>query len=119
MRCSNCGTTMSEPVDSTEPFPCGLPDIVLPAAVSVCPSCGHRHVRFKGAAKAHARIAADLANSERRLAPAEIRFLRKHLGWSGGDFARSGRRSRRRSRRILLVFSGFCSCFRWSLHRMG
>jgi putative zinc finger/helix-turn-helix YgiT family protein len=67
---------------------CGLPGITLVGVeVSRCPECGETEVSIPNIEGLHRAIARVLARKPHRLTPAEIRFLRKYLGFSGGDFA--------------------------------
>jgi putative zinc finger/helix-turn-helix YgiT family protein len=62
--------------------------LLLDVEVSHCPGCGADLVSLPRLSELHRVIALALINKEARLTPAEIRFLRKSLGWSGADFAR-------------------------------
>ena len=68
---------------------CGLPHISL-AGVEVrrCPECGEHEVVIPRIEQLHQAIANAVIAKKARLSAAEVRFLRKHLGWSGADFAR-------------------------------
>jgi putative zinc finger/helix-turn-helix YgiT family protein len=67
---------------------CGLPYVVLEAVeVSRCPECGYVEVAIHGVENVHRRIAWVVANKDSRLTAAEIRFLRKFVGFSSADFA--------------------------------
>jgi putative zinc finger/helix-turn-helix YgiT family protein len=67
----------------------GAPKVTLKdAEVFRCPECGKEGVGIKGLGRLHDAVAAVIAKKESRLIPAEIRFLREHLGWSGAEFAR-------------------------------
>lgn len=65
----------------------GLTVVLLGIEVSRCGSCGLVAPAIPALSKLHRAIADQLIRKETRLAPAEVRFLRKHLGWSGVDFA--------------------------------
>jgi len=66
----------------------GLPNVTLAGIeVSRCPSCGEHEAVIPRIEQLHRVLAVTLARKAPRLTPAEIRFLRKSLGWSGGDFA--------------------------------
>jgi len=66
----------------------GLPHVTLQQVeVSRCPCCGETEVSIPRIEALHRAIAAALARKPARLAPEEIRYLRKYLGWSGVDFA--------------------------------
>ena len=67
----------------------GLSNVVLINAVTTtCSRCGEIYTGFHAIERLHKAIAAALIRKKGRLAPEEIRFLRKSLGWSGVDFAR-------------------------------
>jgi len=66
----------------------GLANVTLVGIeVSECPSCGERLVSIPRMAQLHRAIALELIKKPAKLAPAEIRFLRKHLGLAAKDFA--------------------------------
>jgi putative zinc finger/helix-turn-helix YgiT family protein len=69
---------------------CGLPNVVIEDAVKVttCERCGETYTSIPAIEGLHRQIAAAVIRKKGRLAPAEIRFLRKNLGWSGADFAK-------------------------------
>jgi putative zinc finger/helix-turn-helix YgiT family protein len=56
--------------------------------IAACPKCGDTEVSIPRMGKIHRTIARALTNSPARLTGAELRFLRKHLGLSGTEFAR-------------------------------
>lgn len=90
MKCSTCGSEMSAPTrtDGVR-YPCGLRDVRLNGVlVHSCPGCGEKEVDVPNIAGLHRCLAEAVGTKPGRLAPDEIRFLRKHLGWSGADFAR-------------------------------
>ena len=68
----------------------GLSNVVLINAVTTtsCSKCGEVYTGFRAIKRLHKAIATALIHKKGRLAPEEIRFLRKSLGWSGVDFAR-------------------------------
>ncbi len=67
----------------------GLADVVLhDLEVSRCPNCGEVLAHIPRMANLHRSIALVLLKKTGKLAPTEIRYLRKSLGWSGADFAR-------------------------------
>src|SRR5262249_15803144 len=66
----------------------GLDNIVLlDVDVRHCPACGEDLISLPRLSELHRAIALALINKAARLTPAEIRYLRKTLGWSGTDFA--------------------------------
>jgi putative zinc finger/helix-turn-helix YgiT family protein len=60
---------------------------LLGIEVGRCPRCGEHEALIPNILGLHEAIAAALARKTARLLPEEVRFLRKQLGWSGGDFA--------------------------------
>ena len=67
---------------------CGLPGLTLVnVEVSRCPQCGEYEVAIPAIEDLHRAIAGAIVAKRTRLTPAEVRFLRKLLGWSGTDFA--------------------------------
>ncbi|MBI2466932.1 MAG: helix-turn-helix domain-containing protein [Candidatus Rokubacteria bacterium] len=67
----------------------GLPAVVLLGVeVRRCQECGAEEVAIPRIEELHRLIAQALIRRPHRLAPAEIKYLRKWLGWSGVDFAR-------------------------------
>lgn len=67
----------------------GLTNVTLrEITVRRCPHCGASFASIPRLSELHRAIALALVRKSERLVPTEIRFLRKHLGWSGADFAR-------------------------------
>lgn len=86
--CIECGETMERHIEDV-PFDPALPGIVLAGiAVFRCPKCGYYEVEIPHLDDLHRSIALHLVRQSRRLQGAEVRFLRKWLGWSGQDFAK-------------------------------
>ena len=56
--------------------------------VYTCSQCGAEHLGVTNIEGLHHMIAAAILSNPARLRGPEIRFLRKHLGWSGEDFAK-------------------------------
>lgn len=66
----------------------GLPNVALIGVeVRRCPKCGAFEVLLPRVAELHRVIAKAIIHKPARLSGAEVKFLRKHLGWSGADFA--------------------------------
>jgi putative transcriptional regulator len=66
----------------------GLPNVVLLGVdVRRCPKCGAFEVLLPRVAELYRVIANAVIHKPARLSGAEVKFLRKHLGWSGADFA--------------------------------
>lgn len=53
-----------------------------------CAACGEEEVSIPHVEALNRTIAGELVRKKNALAPTEIRFLRKLLGWSGTDFAK-------------------------------
>jgi putative zinc finger/helix-turn-helix YgiT family protein len=89
-KCRNCGKAeMSSRAETYLYKESGLPSVVLVGVeVRRCPSCGHHELVLPRVAELHRTIAHALIHKHSRLSGAEVRYLRKHLGWSGADFAR-------------------------------
>jgi putative zinc finger/helix-turn-helix YgiT family protein len=90
MTCLECGAPMK--VDRSRgvvPYTlAGLPQVLLYGVeVRRCAN-GHEETAIPRIAQLHRLIASLLVRKPARLAPEEIRFLRKHLGYSQADFAR-------------------------------
>jgi putative zinc finger/helix-turn-helix YgiT family protein len=90
-RCVACG----EPVKTRrEPryryVESGLPNVELENVVTTttCTKCGETYTGIPAIEDLHRKIAAAIIRKKGRLAPEEVRFLRKLLGWSGTDFAK-------------------------------
>ncbi|MBZ5637306.1 MAG: helix-turn-helix domain-containing protein [Acidobacteriia bacterium] len=88
MTCEECGgptTTVRENFHYTAS---GLPNVTLVGVlVARCPKCGAFEVEIPRIEELHRTIAGAVVTKPAPLTPAEIRFLRKWLGWSGVDFA--------------------------------
>lgn len=88
MKCVVCGATMKTSRENVRYAACGLPHVTLRnVEVSRCPQCGEEEVAIPRIEALHKAIAQALITKSFRLDAAEIRYLRKYLGWSGVDFA--------------------------------
>ena len=88
MTCSECGGEMTVRRENYRYDACGLPNITLQKVeVGRCPKCGETEVAIPSLEGLHRSLAQAIIRKPSRLVPAEIRFLRKYLGWSGADFA--------------------------------
>jgi putative zinc finger/helix-turn-helix YgiT family protein len=88
MTCLVCGTEMKTGRENVRYDACGLPGVVLEdVEVSRCPQCGEYEVAIPQIDDLHKAIAQAVIRKTSRLDAAEIRYLRKYLGWSGVDFA--------------------------------
>jgi putative zinc finger/helix-turn-helix YgiT family protein len=88
MKCPQCGHQMKTARENYLYKESGLPRVTLVGIeVSRCPSCGEHEAVIPRIEQLHRTIATTIARKAPGLTPAEIRFLRKHLGWSGAVFA--------------------------------
>lgn len=66
----------------------GLSNVVLQdVEVRSCPQCGDEQVVLPQITELHRAIALAVVRTNARLRGEEVRFLRKYMGLSGGDFA--------------------------------
>jgi putative transcriptional regulator len=86
--CLECGGEMRIRREMV-PFdkPIGLPGVRLSTFVARCSRCGAFEVMIPNLEGLHQALARAIVAKAERLSAAEIRFLRKVLGWSGVDFA--------------------------------
>jgi len=86
--CTQCGVVMKTDRENFLYDACGLPGVTLVGVeVSRCPGCGQYEVSIPQIEELHKLIAHTLIRKQARLSGAEVRFLRKWLGWSAADFA--------------------------------
>ena len=90
MKCPECkNTTLVNTKENHLYIESGLKNVTLRSIpIRHCSNCGIRFVSIPKIADLHRCISLVLIKKPNRLAPSEIRFLRKYLGWSGADFAR-------------------------------
>ncbi len=66
----------------------GLSNVVLQdVEARSCPLCGDQQVVLPRVTELHRAIALAVVRTNARLSGAEVRFLRKYMGFSGADFA--------------------------------
>jgi putative zinc finger/helix-turn-helix YgiT family protein len=89
MTCDDCGGTLSVERNAVRRYVIGgLPHVELHGVeVTRCRECGKESIAIPRMAQLHRAIAEAFVTQRRNLAHAEIRFLRKHIGLSGSDFA--------------------------------
>ena len=89
-KCRTCGK--AELTSSVETYlyaESGLPNVTLVGVeVRRCPSCGDHQLVLPRVTDLHRAIAHAVITKRARLSGAEVRYLRKYLGWSGVDFAK-------------------------------
>ncbi len=86
MKCVVCSATMKK-TRGTYPY-ASLPGLTLAGVEIYRCACGEEEVSIPRIEDLHRTIAGELLRRKGHLAPVEIRFLRKLLGWSGVDFAK-------------------------------
>jgi putative zinc finger/helix-turn-helix YgiT family protein len=88
MKCMDCGAEMNTARENYRYDDCGLPYVVLEdVEVSRCSACGNIEVSIPAIEDVHEKIAWFVAQKSSRLTPDEVKFLRKYMGFSSGDFA--------------------------------
>jgi putative zinc finger/helix-turn-helix YgiT family protein len=88
--CLECGKgKLLETRENYRYMESGLPNVLLKnILVRRCRECGVEFISIPAIEDLHRIIAIILVHKESRLSSAEIKFMRKSLGWSGADFAR-------------------------------
>jgi len=88
MNCEQCGGPTTTARENFHYSASGLPNVTLIGVqVTRCPKCGAFEVDIPRIEELHRTIAGEVVTKRAPLTPAEIRFLRKWLGWAGVDFA--------------------------------
>lgn len=88
LTCFGCGHGMTSGPENVQYDACGLPGVTLVGVeVSRCGHCGRYEVAIPRIEELHRVMALALVRKSARLTPAEIRFLRTTLGWSGRELA--------------------------------
>jgi putative zinc finger/helix-turn-helix YgiT family protein len=87
--CEQCGGPTTTDTQAVRRYDLGgLPHVVLTGIhVTRCDACDQESFGVPRIAQLHRRLAAHFVAQTRMLAPTEIRFLRKHVGWSTMEFA--------------------------------
>ena len=89
MKCTECGSAVATSRENYRYTESGLPHVVLRnVEVRRCAECGNYDVVLPRIDELHQSIAVALTGKLGRLDGCEIRYLRKHLGWSGAELAR-------------------------------
>ena len=89
MTCQDCGGMLKVSRAPYRYAESGLPGVVLLGVeVSRCQKCGAEEVAIPRIEELHRLMAQAVIRRPHRLTSAEIKYLRKWLGWSGVDFAR-------------------------------
>ena len=88
MKCLECGGKMTTTRENYRPKELGLSVILKDLEVRRCPQCGAEEVVIPKIEQLHKILARTLVRKKGKLTGEQVRFLRKYLGWSQGDFAR-------------------------------
>jgi putative transcriptional regulator len=87
-KCKACSGEMTSSREAYRYNESGLPNVILKdVEVRRCPNCGTQEVPLPRVAELHRAIAMALVHKPARFLGAEVRYLRKYMGWSGVDFA--------------------------------
>lgn len=87
-KCKECSGEMISSRETYRYNESGLPNVLLKdVEIRRCPSCGAQEVPLPRVVELHRAIALALVHKPARFLGAEVRYLRKYLGWSGVDFA--------------------------------
>lgn len=89
MKCRECGAPLTVDEKAVRRYDVGgLPHVELHGVVvKTCSACGAESIGIPRLDQLHRVLANVLVRQERMLAPVEIRFLRKHMGYQTADFA--------------------------------
>ena len=88
MKC-DCGAEMTSAKENYRYDESGLPNVTLVRVeIRRCAACGEQEVVIPKIEQLHRVLAMTVVHKAARFTGAEVRFLRKFLGWSGADFAR-------------------------------
>jgi putative zinc finger/helix-turn-helix YgiT family protein len=89
MKCPECGKPMASARENYSYAASGLPYVTLVGVeVRRCKACGEHEVVLPRVEQLHRALALAVIGKRARLTAAEVRYLRKQLGWSGAAFAR-------------------------------
>jgi putative transcriptional regulator len=89
MRCDDCGGPVTTERNAVRRYDIGgLPHVELHGVEATrCTKCGKEGIAIPRIGQLHRVLAEAFVTQRRMLAPVEIRYLRKHIGLSAGDFA--------------------------------
>lgn len=90
MACGSCGAAkLTVSRENVKYDASGLPGVTLMnLEVRRCEACGDYAIVIPRILELHRLMAETVIRKPAPLTPAEIRFLRKHIGWSAVDFAK-------------------------------
>ncbi|MBT3328096.1 MAG: type II toxin-antitoxin system MqsA family antitoxin [Gemmatimonadales bacterium] len=87
MNCIMCGSDGMHQQRRNVPYRSLRGTVLVGVKVWECAECGEQEVVIPAINELDRVLARAVANKPGRLTSDEVRFLRKHLGWSGADFA--------------------------------
>lgn len=89
MKCDECSGPVTTERNAVLRYDIGgLPHVELHGVeVTRCRGCGKEGIAIPRIGQLHRVLAEAIVRQRRMLAPVEIRYLRKHIGLSAGDFA--------------------------------
>lgn len=86
--CSHCGKPIGSERRNHRYTESGLPNVVLQGVeIADCAACGNSEITIPRMSRVHSAMARALVKSPARLTGPQLRFLRKHLGLTGEQFA--------------------------------
>jgi putative zinc finger/helix-turn-helix YgiT family protein len=88
MKCLQCGGQMERRRGNYVYDQGGLNVTLVGVEITKCGKCGEEEVEIPRVEELHRKLALAIVAKPKRLSGAEVRFLRKSVGWSSGDFAR-------------------------------
>jgi putative zinc finger/helix-turn-helix YgiT family protein len=88
-KCYECGGEMTTDKNAVIRYDmAGLPHVQLHGVtIERCPKCGEETIVIPRLEQLHRALAHAFITQPRMIAPVEIKFLRKHMGFSSADFA--------------------------------
>jgi putative zinc finger/helix-turn-helix YgiT family protein len=89
-KCRTCGKAeLTSNVETYLYVESGLPNVTLVGVeIRRCPACGDHQLVLPRVTELHRTIAHTVITKRARLSGAEVRFLRKYMGWSGVEFSK-------------------------------
>lgn len=89
MKCASCGAADVKVTNEAYKYDeCGLPNVtLLNVEIRRCRTCGEEIAVIPRIAELHGVLARAVVEHQSRFSGAQVRFLRKYLGYSGADFS--------------------------------
>lgn len=86
-KCVNCGGEQFETTLGDHSYRSLPGTLLMNIEIRTCTACGERETVIPAIEDLNGFLVRELLSKESHLVGGEVRFLRKSLGWSGGDFA--------------------------------